>query len=74
MQAATASELARLKRMAVEMTTVMATGVMALRAPPVTAATATTKAPETAERIHAVQRLVTPSRASLVVLKNASRA
>ncbi len=74
MAAATASERARSKRMAVEITTVMATGMIGLRAAPVTAAAAATKIPESAESTHAVQRFVSPRRASRLVFRNASQA
>ena len=71
---ATASERARSKRMAVEITTVMATGVIGLWPAPVTAAAAATNMPERADRAHAVQRFVAPRRASRVVLRKASQA
>ena len=74
MPAATPRERARSKRMAVEITTVMATGRSGLSTRRSAAAAATTKAPDSTERIQAVHRLVTPSRASLVVFRKASQA
>ena len=74
MAPATARERARSNRMAVEITTVMATGVIGLCPAPVTAAAAATKMPERADSAHAVRRFVAPRRASRVVLTKASQA
>jgi hypothetical protein len=52
----------------------MATGAMGLSAAPVTAAAATTRIPLIAESAQAVQRLVSPRRASRVVFRKASQA
>ena len=72
--AAMASDRARSKRMAVEITTVMATGMMGLWPAPVRAVAAATKSPLSAVSAQAVHRFVSPRRASRVVFRNASHA
>jgi hypothetical protein len=71
---AMASDRTRWKRMAVEITTVMATGMIGLWPAPVSAAAATTKIPLSAVSAQAVHKFVSPRRASRVVLMKASHA